>query len=371
MSRKFLIIQFGNFGDCLYATTIARQVKFDFPDSHITWAISPRYKSILDLNPDVDFVWEVQPREGHHRDPAWNIFLKEVMSRQKNKEFDEVIFSQTLPYNLFNCTGAIRGTILASYKRTIKVSVNPVLFLSHLEVRNVYQFSLDNRLSDFKKVILFECGATSNQTDVDFQFALGVAERITAINNDVLFILSSPTSFNSINNQIIDASFLSFRENAELINYCDLLVGCSSGITWLSTSSWSKKIPTIQFLKKEYIMYQGLKYDHELWDLDSSDIVELVDFSHKEAIDCVNLALVDFSLCSQKYHQEFRINYYHFQAIIDKALEFYLFNQLFAIAYSFVKHNPHLRKSKLLSIMLNSIFDFVIKKTFRILKWIS
>ena len=57
--KKIIIAQSGNYGDCLYATTIAKQIKSESPESHLTWAISTKYKSILDLNPHVDEVLEI------------------------------------------------------------------------------------------------------------------------------------------------------------------------------------------------------------------------------------------------------------------------------------------------------------------------
>ncbi|MEQ1577992.1 MAG: hypothetical protein ABL894_10090, partial [Hyphomicrobium sp.] len=56
---RILLGQLGSNGDCLYATTIARQIKKDFPGCHLTWAISSLCTRVLDNNPDVDEVWEV------------------------------------------------------------------------------------------------------------------------------------------------------------------------------------------------------------------------------------------------------------------------------------------------------------------------
>ena len=57
--KRILLGQLGSFGDCLYATTVARQIKVDFPECHLTWAIGSPYRSILDNSPDVDDIWEV------------------------------------------------------------------------------------------------------------------------------------------------------------------------------------------------------------------------------------------------------------------------------------------------------------------------
>ena len=57
MSKKFLIGQLACYGDCLFATTIAKQIRHDYPDSHITWAVSSKYRSIVEHNPDIDKIW--------------------------------------------------------------------------------------------------------------------------------------------------------------------------------------------------------------------------------------------------------------------------------------------------------------------------
>jgi hypothetical protein len=69
---------------------------------------------------------------------------------------------------------------------------------------------------------------------------------------------------------------LTFRENAELSKYCTLLLGCSSGITWLLTSNWAKKIPTIQFLGRDpcWHSFASVRYDHQFWGLPTDHILE-------------------------------------------------------------------------------------------------
>jgi hypothetical protein len=254
MGKKYLIIQLGHFGDCLYVTTIAKQIKNDFPGSHITWAIAPRYRSILYLNPDIDKIWEIETKMTDPCNPDWQPFLANIEERKAKGEFDEVIFPQILPLNLSKCTGTIRGSLLNAYPGNITVPVSPVLQLTREEIENVKKFAEQNRLNQYKHVVLFECVPNSGQSVIDIDFALRVAGSVTQKNKDVLFIISSLKTLNTGNNQIIDASTVSFRENAELSRYCTLLAGCSSGITWVSTSEWAKKIPVIQFLNKKYFI---------------------------------------------------------------------------------------------------------------------
>jgi ADP-heptose:LPS heptosyltransferase len=56
--QQFLIVQLISNGDCLYATTVARQIKNDYPNCHLTWAVSSMCRKTLDLNPYIDEIWE-------------------------------------------------------------------------------------------------------------------------------------------------------------------------------------------------------------------------------------------------------------------------------------------------------------------------
>lgn len=358
---KFLIIQLGHFGDCLYVTTIAKQIKNDFPFSHITWAIASRYRSILDGNPDVDRVWEISTSKVYPCDPDWKPFLLDVHKRKGDGEFDEVIFPQVLPFNLKNCTGTIRGTLLNSYPKPITVPVTPVLRLSQKEIENVKNFAFRNRLADFQQVVLFECNPTSKQSPVNISMAIRIAEYITKQNKEVLFIISSIQSLSTSNDRIVDASEISFRENAELIRYCDLLIGCSSGITWVSTSEAAKKIPMIQLLSPDYFLCHGVKFDHALWNLNTHNIIEMTDYDEQKATNCIEAALLNFNECAKQYQQEYIVDYYHFSRIVNLQLELYEFLKIFRMYRSFSIHNPCLRKSELLKILTSRmlLFPFV------------
>jgi hypothetical protein len=120
-----------------------------------------------------------------------------------------------------------------------------------------------------RHVVMFECAGLSGQTFVTLPFAVETA-RMLLHDEECCFVLSSSEGFNSTDPRIIDASTLRFRENAELTRYATLFIGCSSGITWLSTSDWAKPLPTIQLLRKKTrsismvhdAQHFGLPYDH-------------------------------------------------------------------------------------------------------------
>lgn len=312
MSKKFLIGQLACYGDCLFATTIAKQIRHDYPDSHITWAVSSKYRSIVEHNPDIDKIWEIDVPGNDFYDAGWNNFEKEARAKKESGEFDEIIFSQIHPLNWVNFTGTIRGTILSAYNKPITVSKDPVVLLTVAEEENVLQFSKKNNLKNFKHVILFECAPGSAQSELTPEFALAIAKSITAKHQNVCFILSTPDKTDFNNPQIIDASVLSFKENAALTHYCTLLIGCSSGITWLSTATASKKLPMIQLLQKKGPIFAGVNFDFEINKIDNSNVMELLEYDEKKIEKVLNDYFnKGFGGIKSAYHQNYKPGYYY------------------------------------------------------------
>jgi hypothetical protein len=323
MSKKFLICQLASFGDCLYATTIAKQIKHDYPDSHLTWAISSRYKSVLDNNPDVDSVWEIPSSYGDLFTDAWYRLVKEALERKEKGEFDEIIFSQTTPrWTHFN--GTLRGTILSTYGRPITVSPRPVIVLSKEEVSHVEEFCLKNKVESYKNVVLFECAPTSGQSkDITPEFALRLSEQLLESEPNTCIILSSPRKLDAQDKRIIDASELTFRENAELANHCTLFIGCSSGITWLLTSEWTKPLLMIELLDRNFPVFYGVKYDHELQGLPHENILEIATFSEEKIRNTILLALAGkWTEATDHANEEYRVTYDSFRHMVILFLKY-------------------------------------------------
>lgn len=343
MSKKFLIGQLACYGDCLYATTIAKQIKVDYPDSHITWAIGSRYKSVLELNPHVDKIWEIEITDGDYYNKGWKRFESESESRKANGEFDEIIYSQIYPKNAFEFYRTIRETTLNAYKNPINVSVSPVIKLSVVEINNVKIFSEKYNLDHYKHVVLFECNPGSNQSIVNPEFAISVCRVVTSNKKDVCFILTTPQKIITNNPQIIDASELSFRENAELTKYCTLLIGCSSGITWLSTSDWAKKLPMLQLLDSNYQIFAGVHFDFETYSIDNSSILELVDFDIDKVCVVVKELLFDnFFQVSSRHHQVYKPNIENLYFQLNHLIHYkYSLSKLFQFYSQFIRYNKN------------------------------
>jgi hypothetical protein len=311
--KRILLGHLAARGDCVYATAVARQIKSDYPGCHLTWAIGSMSRAILNGNPYVDEVWEVPVDRHDQVADAWEKFYGEAVKRSQAGEFDEAFFTQIYPDNFGNFDGTVRASIFRGYRGPITVPVTPVLRLTQTEVENVRRFADAHGLLRQSRVILFEFTAGSAQTFIDSEFAHEAAKKIVALVPDSRVVLTSHQPFESANPRIIDGSALAFRENAELAKYCSLLIGCSSGISWLCTSEWAKPLPTIQLLRRRTSVYASMVHDHEYFGLPAGHIIEMTDCATDHLVHCVREVFQSSFLEAKKtYHESIplRFDYY-------------------------------------------------------------
>lgn len=294
-------------GDILYSSAIARQIKeIDYPGCHLTWAVSGRCAKTLDLNPYIDEIWQFALDGVNDVTGDWYKFCKEAIQKKEQGDFNIIYLIQLIGDNLLHYNKTIRLSVLGGYPRPLTVPLEPVIRLSGNEVENVRLFTISQKFEKYKKVVLFECAPLSGQSLVTPQFALDVLEIVNKQLSGICFILSSNITINSNRANIINASELSFRENAELSKYCDLLIGCSSGITWLLTSDWAKPMPTIQLLNKEAIWFNSLVKDYEVRGKDAGHVLEMYKFNVHTAAECIIKTLTDgFEKTRKSYHQQY------------------------------------------------------------------
>lgn len=304
MRKRILLGQLGSYGDCLYATTVARQIKFDYPDCHLTWAIGSMFRSIIDGNPYVDDIWEIPVVNRIELLERWQQFEDDAYKRRELNDFDEVVMTQVFPNNIKNFDGTLRTSIFRGYRGPITVPVVPVLCLFPNEVEHVRFFAELHNFPKRGSIILFECSPQSGQSFVTPDFALSVARELVKKFPNIGIVLSSHTPIQSRDERIIDGSILSFRENAELTKYCSLMIGCSSGISWIATSDWAKQLPMIQLLGKETGVYASLVHDFEYHGLPVDAIIEMTDCSVERVTNCAAKFLThDFATARNIYHE--------------------------------------------------------------------
>ena len=275
---RALIGQLGANGDCLYATTLARQIKADFPECELTWAVASACAHILVNNPHVDDVWVWKVDDWANLSTAWAALERQCLSgRLSGRDFDRIWLSQIVPSNIRHFDGTVRPSILRAYAREITVPVDSVIALADDEIATVDEFVREKKILDYEHRILFECSAKSGQSYVTPDFALGVAEAVSKELDNTCFVLSTHEDVKTDLSNVISAKAVGMRENAALTHHCSMFVGCGSGLTVVATSSASKTLPNIQLLRGNTSVYASFCHDFEYWGKPSERFIEMAD----------------------------------------------------------------------------------------------
>jgi ADP-heptose:LPS heptosyltransferase len=316
--KKILLVQLFSNGDCLYATAVARQIKNDYPGCHLTWAISDFCQNIISSNPYVDAVRPVS--EVIKSDVVtFRKFKKKVFEEKRKGLWSEVIVTHNMDENLALYDGTIRGMILRAYGKPVTEPLQPVLILNDEERQKVKRFAELHHLATFKNIILWEFAPQSGQAILSFDFVMHVAKKIVEVPNTCV-ILSSAHAFEATD-KIIDASKLSVRENAALTHYCSLLIGCSSGITWLSTSSAAKQLPMVQLLNPLTPFFNAPSVDFKRYQISSTGLIEITTINEDRVLACVRMIIDgDFNGAKTKFNEDLPIQFYTTRKIVYNLL---------------------------------------------------
>jgi len=300
---RILLIQLASNGDCLFVTAIARQIKeIDHPGCHLSWLIGSKYAPVLSGNKYVDEIIQIPLTEVTDIENQRNKIDEHI--KNIDRKFDRIFITDFVPANKKNVFGPIRSILFRNYPHRIKGNPQPVICLTDTEKNNVELFCKKNEITDNTINILFECEPLSQQSPMNFERSRLLAEYISGQNPNIKFILSSNRVFKSTNSKIIDGSVITWRENAELANHCQLLIGCSSGISWLCTSSWTKPIKTIQVINSDWadgLCSASMKVDFKFFNIDDSNVIELSNPTDELLKGCVVASIDNFSDAKKKY----------------------------------------------------------------------
>lgn len=324
--KRILLVQLYSNGDCLYATAVARQIKQDFPGCHLSWIIAGFCQKIIANNPYVDeiLVTDEVPKNDII---AFRKLKKKVQEEKRKGVWDEVFITHNMDDNQALYDGTIRGMIFRAYPYPVTVPVQPVLVLSEEEKNTVKRFAEKNRLSSFTNCILWEYAPQSGQSVLSFDFVRNVAEKIIQTPGTCV-MLSSANSFTGTA-QIIDASSLSVRENAALTYYCSLLIGCSSGITWLSTSSAARQLPMLQLLDPQAYFRNAPSVDFSRYGISTRELIELVEFDEHKIINAVRtIAEKGIIPAKEQYNEQLPLQFNTTRKIVYNLLCYLQFNAI-------------------------------------------
>lgn len=337
---NILIVQLFSNGDCLYATTVARQIKRDFPNCKLTWAIADFCKNIILNNPYVDEILIVD-EVAKNDVVAFRSYKHKVFTEKAAGLWDEVFVTTNMDTNLALYDGTIRGMVLRAYEGKITVPLQPVVELIEQEKSNVLDFANKYNLQKFQHVFLWEYAPQSGQLELNFHMVMGVAKQITK-HSSTCIILSSANKFEGTE-QIIDASTLTVRENAALTHYCTLLIGCSSGITWLTTSTAAKFLPMLQLLNANTIFINTPSVDFKRYNIVHNGLIEMYRFNEAVIYECLNIIIESNFDAAEKYNQLLPLQFNTTKIIVYNLLvygEFKAIVKHFRIMKSLYDLNP-------------------------------
>lgn len=290
---KIALLLLNNNGDVLYATPVARQIKErDFPGCRLTWIVAKQCSDVLRNNPFVDHL-EIVPLNALKDVYAgeWEKIKAAYANKLATGEYDRLFILQPYEKNFLLYTTCIRKMILDAYPFPVTVPLTPLLVLSDEERANVSRFIAANGIERYQNRIVFEFAPSSGQSNISVDEVMRIAEQLVNQNPSTCVVLSSGLPLAITNPNVFNARVLTFKENAELLNRCTFLLGCSSGISWLSTSGYCKALPTVQYLNKYAPWFNSLKADFEINGFDTSHLIELYDFDGNLIVEAVNACL--------------------------------------------------------------------------------
>jgi len=350
--KRILLVQLFSNGDCLLATTIARQIKNDFPECHLTWAIAEFCQDIIHHNPYIDKALLVP--EVKKNDIMEFRRLKKKFLKQKMQGFwDEVFITHNMDDNQALYDGTVRGMLFRAYPGEINVPLEPVLILTEEEKNNVQDFVDKHSLNSFKNVILWEYAPQSGQSMLTYETVVEMAEEVSALPATCV-IMTAAKPF-PVTQNVFDASTLTIRENAALTHHCHLLIGCSSGITWVNTSSAAKKLPMLQLLDPEAYFFNPPSVDFERNNISTEQLIELVKFNKRTVITCIRSIIAEsFLLARKKYNQDIPLRFNTTRKIVYNLLCYLQFNAVkkhYKIMTGLYGRNPELIKQFRLGIL--------------------
>lgn len=288
---KVALVQLDANGDCLYATTIARQIKQDYPGCHLTWWISSRCRNLLTGNPYVDEVVSVDLSDWSNvsRDIIWTLAMRQVVRRQTGPEpYDRIWTPQVYPDNFCRFDGTVRPSMFRGYDRPITVPIDPIIALTPEEESRAAAYAAEHSLLAKGRVVLFECSSNSMQSHVTPDFAKEVARLSAAAKEDIFFLLSTMQPLGGdLPANAVSAASLTMRENLALLDHCTDFIGCGSGLTVVATCDRAKKVPILQILDSGRSVLGSFHHDFSYWGKPTDMLIELGDATPEETFACL------------------------------------------------------------------------------------
>ena len=288
---KVALVQLDANGDCLYATTIARQIKQDHQGCHLTWWISSRCCNLLTGNPYIDEVVSVDLHDWTNasRDIIWALTTRQLLRRQTGPDpYDRIWIPQIYPNHFHRFDGTVRPSMFRGYDQPITVPIDPVIHLTVEEESRAADYAAFHKLSTKGRVVLFECSSNSMQSHVTPDFAKQVAHLSLEAKEDIFFLLSTMQPLgDDLPANAVSAASLTMRENLALLDHCTDFIGCGSGLTVVATCERAKSVPILQVLHSGRSVLGSFHHDFNYWGKSTDMLIEMCDASPEETFACL------------------------------------------------------------------------------------
>lgn len=240
---NILIVNMGNNGDILNSTPIASHFKNFKKFNKVDFLTKIKYKNLLENNADIDTILDTGP-ELEDSPPKYHseTIRHELDSYVDTSKYKKIFFPA--PYMSEDYKeGFTDKSLLQLTKGVIKKwRCN---FIPHVELKPREELEADIFLSKLKGSlkVLVEYEFDSNQSSFNYQYMNHVCNHFDGKNVDIIFTSKGKPNFIQVLEDYYKGlNFYhynnSFMSNAKLYNLVDLFIGCSSGITCLTSSDY-------------------------------------------------------------------------------------------------------------------------------------
>ncbi|MFN8362071.1 MAG: glycosyltransferase [Candidatus Kapaibacterium sp.] len=257
-SSTYGIAIFHGIGDILNCTPIAKQLKINEPDCHITWFTAAKYRFILENNPYID---EIRTLDG-------DVLALDADIPRLKAERAWTRFFTPAPYMNYDALpgGSLLDLIKTAANLEWSIEFIPSFSLSEAEKKTARAYW--KALPPGKK-ILVETEFYSEQSHWKDDYAFEMAEILREINPVYVFTAKNkPPFFDEFHEKYPRSIWCAepFRLNAEFFNLADAFIGVSSGISCVTFSDYCRRdVPRIEVSRGEHWSAAGYAHLSELY----------------------------------------------------------------------------------------------------------
>jgi hypothetical protein len=320
--ERVLICLIGNNGDCLNGSIIARQVKADTPDAHVTFVTSAGRAGLFANNPYIDEIWGVPDRPDLPFVTMTQAIEAEAIRRHLAGQYDRLYLSQIWPSNLHNYDGSCRPSVVRSYRRPITVPIENVFNYTDAELEDAAKLVTESNFLDYEHRILFECQSLSGQSFMNHEIAQTVADYVYNELPNASMMLISHHDIKLRHPNTKHAKLHSLREISLLSRVATMFIGCGSGGTVIATVPPSEVLPTILILSAgPGASYASFAHERAYWGLPNDHMLETTNESPLAiAATIVEACTNGIGPARELFHEIMPVTFDHYGPLIEGML---------------------------------------------------